>query len=239
MPAIHGRLEKSMRVFVGFGYNARDHWIETQVFPILKSLGFTVVDGKGLHGQELQEGVKSRIDQSDAIIGFFTIRDGQGDADFNSHLWVRDETVYAAAKSKLILPVLEQGVRVPRGLLGDRQHIPLRPDDRLACVVELVEALDQHQIRRLKLVPGDDVLGRKLHQWRRAPSFRIRYRTRDDQGIESPHRDGRLELVEQGFYLNVADLSHRALVEVEGLLGDEVQFSSGWVSADAIQVEIL
>ena len=31
-----------MRVFVGFGYNERESWIETQVFPILQNMGFVV-----------------------------------------------------------------------------------------------------------------------------------------------------------------------------------------------------
>ena len=35
-----------MKVFVGFGYNDQDHWIEEQVFPILRGMGFSVVDGK-------------------------------------------------------------------------------------------------------------------------------------------------------------------------------------------------
>ncbi len=34
-----------MKVFVGFGYNDRDRWIEEQIFPVLGCMGFTVVDG--------------------------------------------------------------------------------------------------------------------------------------------------------------------------------------------------
>src|SRR5262249_23569121 len=58
-----------MKVFVGFGYNDRDHWIEEQVFPILRGMGFTVVDGKDMHGEILQPEVQSRIEQSDAAKG--------------------------------------------------------------------------------------------------------------------------------------------------------------------------
>jgi hypothetical protein len=104
-----------MKVFVGFGYNDRDQWIETQVFPILLGMGFTVVDGGDVHGQILQPAVETLIDQSDAAIGFFTIRDGQGDADFTSHIWVRDEMVYANAKGKPLIPIQEEGVKVPAG----------------------------------------------------------------------------------------------------------------------------
>ena len=114
-----------MRLFVGFGYNDRDSWIERQVFPVLECLGFTVAHGKGLHGQVLQQGVKDQLDQSDAAVGFFTLREGQEQADYTSHIWVRDEIVYFNAKDKPIVPIVEENVKVPQGLLGDRQHIVL------------------------------------------------------------------------------------------------------------------
>jgi hypothetical protein len=227
-----------MRVFVGFGYNDQDRWIEEQVFPLLRAMAFTVADGKDMHGQMLQPQVRTRIDQSDAAIGFFTLREGQGAADFNSHLWVRDEMVYAEAKGKPIIPIKEEGVRLPHGLLGDRQYVPLTQNDRLACVTELIVALGRRNIRRLKLDPEQDQLCRKLKAWRIHPDFEIRYRTKDDQGLESDFNQGRLELVDQGFFLNVADVPKRAYVEVEGVLNGHLQFSSGWVSADAVQVKI-
>jgi hypothetical protein len=227
-----------MRVFVGFGYNDRDRWIEDHVFPILRGMGFIVADGKDMHGNVLQPEVQSRIDQSDAAIGFFTIREGQGQADFTSHMWVRDELVYANAKGKPIIPVKEDGVKVPDGLLGNRQYIALRQEDRLAAVVELVGALGRRNIRRLKLDPDNDQLRKDLQQWRRAAGFVIQYRTQDETGLESAFRQGRLELVDQGFYLNVSDVARRAYVEVEGMLDGASRFSSGWVSADAVQVKV-
>lgn len=227
-----------MKIFVGFGYNNRDQWIEDQVFPILRCMGFTTVDGKDMHGETLQPEVRSRIEQSDAVVGFFTIRDGQGAADFNSHIWVRDEMVYALAKEKPIIPIIEDGARIPDGLLGNRQYILLRQTDRLACVVELAGALGRRNMRRLKLDPESDELSMKLRQWRRSSEFRIQYRTQDEAGIESSFRPGRLELIDQGFYLNVTDVPRRAYIEVEGYLNGTVMFGSGWVSADAVQVKV-
>jgi hypothetical protein len=227
-----------MRIFVGFGYNDRDRWIEDQVFPILRGMGFNVVDGKDMHGQILQPVVQSRIEQSDAAIGFFTLREGQGAAEFNSHMWVKDEMVHANAKGKPIIPVREDGANVPDGLLGNRQYIQLRQNDRLACVVELVGALGRRNIRRLKLDPEGDELRRSLQRWRRTTGFIVQYRTQDEEGVESGYQQGRLELVDQGFYLNVSDVPKRAYVEVEGFLNGTPQFSSGWVSADAVQVKV-
>jgi hypothetical protein len=227
-----------MRIFVGYGYNARDAWIEKDVFPILACAGFTVIDGKGLQGLQLSPEVTARLDQSDAAIGFFTIRDGQGDADFTSHIWVRDEVVHARAKGKPIIPIKESGVKVPDGLLGNVQYIPLDQADRLGCVAELMTVLGHRNMRRVRLDPSSEALRQNIWTQRNAPGFRIRYRTQSVEGIESEFRDGRLELVNQGFYLNVVDVPRRALVDVEGYANGAVLFTSGWASADAVQVNV-
>jgi hypothetical protein len=227
-----------MLVFVGYGYNEQDKWIEERVFPILRCVGFVVVDGRDMHGKVLQEEVKRRLDQADAVIGFFTIREGQGDADFTSHTWVRDEVVYAITRGKPVIPVKETGVKVPEGLIGNRQYVPLDQKDRLACVSELLLALGSRKLRRVRLDPSDDALRASLWKWRNMAGFTIRYRTQNMEGLESEFRNGRLELVDQGFYLNLAEVPSRAYIEVEGVLNNEVKFGSGWVSTDAVQVRI-
>ena len=191
-----------------------------------------------MHGIELQGEVKRRLDQSDAAIGFFTIRDGQGDADFTSHIWVRDEMVHAISKEKPIIVIKEKGVKVPDGLLENRQYIQLDQSDRLACVAELLEALGHRNMRRVRIDPSEDALRANLWRWRNMPGFAVRYRTQNSEGIESGFRNGRLELVDQGFYLNLTEIPSKAYIEVEGLLNGEVKFGSGWVSADAVQIRV-
>lgn len=227
-----------MKIFVGFGYNQRDGWIEQLVFPLLEALDFAVVHGKDLHGQVLKPQVQDRIRQSDVVVGFLTQRDGQGDADFTSHIWVRDELVYAEAQNKPILPVREDGVMVPDGLLGNIGYISLDQKDRLACVVELVKALGRQNIRRINLKPTHDDMRRDMHKWYRDQNFVVRYRTRNPAGVESAFREGRLDKIDQGFYLSAAGVPRDAYFEVEGVLKGNVEFSSGWASADAVQVEV-
>ncbi len=228
-----------MRVFVGFGYNERDSWIETQVFPILQNMGFVVVDGKDLHGEILQIGVQALIEQSDAVVGFLTIRDPTSTGDFNSHLWVQNELVYAVGKEKPIIPIREESVRVPEGILGNIQYITLRQNDRLACVSELVRALGRKNMRRIKLEPEDDNLRRDLRRWYMDQNFEISYRTQDSTtGIESAPRTGRLEVVNSGYYLNVSDVPRKDYLEIRGILNGQPQFNSGWASADAVSVKI-
>ena len=227
-----------MKIFIGYGYNKRDGWIETHVFPILECMGFTLQHGKDMHGAALADGVKDRIEQCDAAIGFFTIRDDAA-GDFTSHIWVRDEMVYAFAKGKPVIPVREEQVKVPDGILGNVEYITLRQNDRLSCVTQVVRALGQRHMRRLKLEPQDSNLTKNLNKWRMDQNFKIRYRTQDyGSGYESQFKLGRLERFEEGFYVNVTDVPRRAYVEVEGVLNGEPKFNSGWASADAVSIKI-
>ena len=227
-----------MKVFVGFGYNERDKWIIGDVFPILHCMGFVVVTGEEMHGQELSPEVKRRIEQSDVVVGFLTIRDEQDKGDFNSHLWVQNELLWGVAKDKPIIPIKEQNVKVPDAMLGNVQYILLRQDDRLACVAELVTALGRRNMRRVRLEPQADAMRKNINKWRMDQGFTIRYRTQDGvNGVESDFKTGRLEVFEYGFYLNLYDVPHRAYLDVEGVLNGQVKFSSGWTSADAVSVK--
>lgn len=226
-----------MKVFVGYGYNDRDKWIEDQVFPILRCAGYSVAHGKDMHGQLLQPEVQRRMDQADVVLGFLTIREGAV-GDFTSHIWVRDELLYAIGRGKPVVPVREDGVAFPAGLFGNRQYVTLRQDDRLGCVVSVMEALGRRNMRRVRLDPAADALRAQLWQWHKTPGFAVRYRTQDSEGMESEFRDGRLEPIDQGFYLNLSEVPNRAYVWVDGVLNGAVQFTSGWVTADAVQIRI-
>jgi len=231
------------RVFVGYGYNLRDHWIEDQVIPILKGLGLQILDGKDMHGEVLQEGVKDRIRQCDAFIGFCTLREGHENEAFNTHVWVRDEMVYALGLRESrpawlpILEVREEGVHDMAGIVGDRQYVPLSQNDRLACVAELVTAVSGWYMRKLQLVPDQ---GREadIRNVVRNPQFRARYRTRIN-GVDSAHRQARVERVKGGIYMQALAVPDDALIEIEGVVNGQVVFSSDWESADAVQVRVL
>src|SRR5262249_50350686 len=143
--------------------------------------------------------------------GFFTIREGQENAEYNSHQWVLQEMSQAHALKKPIIPVKEEGVKLQNGLFGDIQYVSLEQSDRLACVAVIVQTLGQRQIRRLKLDPESDQLTRNLRQWYRTPGFQIRYRIQDETGQESESREGRLELFEMGLYVNVTGRSQKGV----------------------------
>jgi hypothetical protein len=226
-----------MRIFVGYGYNPRDSWIEKDVFPILEAMHLHVVHGKNMHGQVLQDGVKDRIEQSDALIGFCTMRSRLKGAEFNSHIWVRDEMVHALARQKPVVEIREKGVANPPGITGDRQRIELDPKDRLSCIAELVKAVNSWRMRRLLLVSADPKRAKKLRDALVTGQLVVEYMTRI-HGVNSPRRSGRIELVDNAFYLNAIGLPDSSLVQVEGTTkSGGLLFNTGWASADLVRIE--
>jgi hypothetical protein len=226
-----------MRIFIGYGYNVRDSWIEKDVFPIMQAMGIEVLHGKDMHGGELGDGVKDRIEQADALVGFCTLRVGEEAAAFNSHIWVRDEMQHALTLKKPVVEIREKGVKNPPGLIGERQRIELDPDDRLRGVSELTMVVSGWSMRRLLLVPIDAKQSRRIHQALARGQLNVRYRSRV-KGRDSRFREGRVERVDKGLYLNAIGLPDFSLVEIEGATTENgVLFNTGWASADLVRIE--
>jgi hypothetical protein len=54
-----------IRVFIGYGYNARDKWVETHVVPLVKAFGNTVVHGPdGEHSRSTQRRYTKTVEKS-------------------------------------------------------------------------------------------------------------------------------------------------------------------------------
>ncbi len=228
----------SARIFASYGYNERDRWIEDRVFPLLESLGFQVLQGKDMHGDVLQDAIKQRIDQCDALVAFSTIRESVKNEQFNTHPWVRDELTYALGRQKPILEVREEGVNKIEGLAGNRQYIKLDPRDRLSCAVELVVALRKWGGVRLQLVPENDNLFAEIRQAiANEPAFAVQYRSRID-GVDSNWQHCRLERIKGGLYMYVFGIPSSGLIEIKGGVNGTVLFSSDWEAVDAIQITV-
>lgn len=50
-----------MLLFIGYGYNLRDQWIEEMVFPLAEALGCQVAHGKTAYGDSLAPEVKTLL----------------------------------------------------------------------------------------------------------------------------------------------------------------------------------
>jgi hypothetical protein len=125
-----------MKVFVGFGYNDRDKWIKDLVIPFINELGCEVVTGEDLHGEILSQGVKSRIEASQVLIGFLTQREALASGKYSTHRWVTDEIAHVENK-KPVFEILEKNVDAQKGITGDRQRYEY--DDKAYLLLEITK----------------------------------------------------------------------------------------------------
>jgi len=150
-----------MRVFVGYGYNDRDRWIETYVIPLVEAFGCKVVHGKVAYGGALPPEVVDLIRTSDAMIGLTTRRDATGPNQFTTHPWVIQElvTAYTQTPSIPFVEVREEGVEPPGGMVGavGAQRIDYREADRAQCLLQIAQALrrllDRLNVTTIRLGP--------------------------------------------------------------------------------------
>lgn len=204
-----------MRIFVAYGYNPRDEWIPTLVFPIIEAFGAEVVTGEKMWGESIPPRVQERIRQADSLIGFATQRGSRlPDGTYGTHRWVTDEIAYALGLGRLIVEVRETGVTDQGGLVGDRQRIAYDERARDRCLVEVAQAVgrwcrgmafDFQLLPQAFIEQVKPVLSR--------PGFRCTYRLMVN-GRESPEQEAKLLPIQGGLVMKATDLPRQAFIQI-------------------------
>jgi hypothetical protein len=176
-----------MRIFVGYGYNPRDQWVETFIFPLVKALGCEVVHGKIAYGAALSDEVLRLIRESDALLAFTTRRDPAGNDQngqprFSTHPWVIQELTAALAQNPPLpfVEIREDGVIDLGGMVAalNAQHIAYREAERAACLLAVAEAVgkfrSQAAVTTVRLGPKEVV--DQVRQLLDDPAFTCRCR---------------------------------------------------------------
>jgi hypothetical protein len=138
-----------MRIFVGYGYNERDKWVETHVLPLVVSFGCDVVHGKTVYGGALPDEVMKVIRTSDAVLGFTTRREIVVEGQYRTHDWVVQELLAAHMQDPRIpwVEIREEGVISPGGIIEslNAQRIDYRQEDLASCLVKIAQSLRRFQ----------------------------------------------------------------------------------------------
>ena len=132
-----------MKVFLGFGYNDNDKWITTLLIPFLKALNCDVETGEDMQGENLSDGVISRIKDCDACIGMLTKRDELKNGKFTTHSWVISELANAVTFDIPVFEIREKGVDPQPGELGDRQRYEF--DDKALLMLEIAKFINKEK----------------------------------------------------------------------------------------------
>jgi hypothetical protein len=169
------------QVFIGYGYNDRDSWVERYVVPLVTAFGCTVVHGRAVFGGALPSEITQQIHSSHAMIGFTTRRDlaghDAGGEKFTTHDWVVQELITALTHTPPIpfVEVREEGVVPPGGMIdaANFQRIDYREADRAGCLVKIAQALERFRVVSVRL--GPDTLIDQIEPHLEDPSFVCSY----------------------------------------------------------------
>lgn len=231
-----------MRIFVGYGYNQRDLWIEEYVFPLLEAFGVEVVSGKEVYGLALPTAIGALIKGADAAIGFTTRRDDLGGGRYGTHQWVIDELVVAQAPPNSIpwVEVREDGVEFPGGLLPatNLQRITYQESDRALCLVAIAQALRRFceltNVTTIRLGPSAviDQISPMLDD----PSFSCECRTLrgiiERQGVPNKVRP-----IKGGLFVQLQGVAPDELVRVAISAGGHT-WRSSYESIDTVDLQL-
>jgi hypothetical protein len=211
-----------MKIFVAYGYNERDKWIEQMVFPIVKAFGSDVETGELTYNDTIPESVRSKIRRSDALIGFTTRRTTQDNAVWQTHRWVIEEIAAAATLGKRVVEVRETNVEQQGGLTQGNQRIEYDENARDKCLVEIVKAFgvwhntDTVQIQLLPEGTANDDLRPLLEQ-----GLSCEYVVKIGNYEESPVST-KIEGIKGGLFINVQQLDRDALIRINLRWGSRV-----------------
>jgi len=206
-----------MRIFIGYGYNPRDKWVEDMVFPLVKAFGSEVISGKEIQGSIITNAIQNKIEQSDAIIAFLTKRDDSG----ATHRWVSDELSIGIAHGINVLEVREKGVDEQGGIAGDRQRIEYEENHRDKCLVEIAKTIGRWQRIsdiNIKLLPQEFV--DNLRPLLRRPEFRCSYNLIDGR-TEQFNTNADVRPITGGLFVKIKNVSKEALVQINIRTGED------------------
>ncbi len=146
-----------MRIFVGYGYNERDKWVEEYVFPLLVAFGCELAHGKAVYGGALPDEVMKTIRTADAVIGFTTRREAAGAGQYRTHDWVVQELLTAHTQDPRIpwVEVREEGVISPGGIIDsvDAQRIDYRQEELVGCLIKIAQAVRRfHDLTNVTMI---------------------------------------------------------------------------------------
>jgi hypothetical protein len=223
-----------MKIFVGYGYNDRDKWIEQYVFDLIRAFGWEPINGKEIYGRQLDDGVRQEIKSCNALLGFTTRRTPTGKKKYNTHQWVTDEIVTAIGSDLPYVEIREGGVDKQPGMRGLRQYIPYDAKARDKCIVEIVKALGKWRQYKLQLLPQEVTEAIRPHIG--GPGFRCAYRVYEN-GVESAEKETTVIRLQGGLFVHMSGVGPLASVQI-AIAASGKAWTSDYESIDAVSVRL-
>lgn len=116
------------KVFLSYPFDDRNDWIKHCVPALLRWYGCKVLTGDKYKGQEIKTEVAKDISQSNLLVAFVAKQEKVVTGGWTTSPWVLQETGFACGKGVSVVLVVEDGVDVTGGILGNIGIIRLDAD---------------------------------------------------------------------------------------------------------------
>lgn len=131
-------------VFISFhfseDFNSPDRLLANRVEGLLKTHGLVVTTGAVLGGGPLTDRIRTLIEKSDALVALMTRREVNGNGNWTTHQWVRDEYAHAKSKNMRAIAMIEKGV-ITEGMYQHNEYISYDPENTLTAFLKLSATL--------------------------------------------------------------------------------------------------
>jgi hypothetical protein len=234
-----------LRIFIGYGYNARDGWVETHVIPLVKAFGCNVVYGKAVYGGVLPNEILKLIQTSDAMIGFTTRRDPDpaNPGHFTTHPWVLQELTAALSQTPPLpwVEVREEGVVSPGGMIAgmNTQRIDYREAERADCLLNIALALERfaNAARVTTVRLGPEPVVEQIQPFLGDPTFLCRCQVLRRGEIELEAQQIPILPIKGGLFVKLRGIEEEDLVRVT-ISARARLWRSDYESVDTVDIQM-
>jgi len=105
------------------------YWLE------VNGIGVYVADTQPQYGTLLPVKIANAINQSDCVIAILTPYGDRSE-------WVNQEIGYAVRASKLVIPIVEQGVNL-KGFIADVEYVTFQPNEPTIAITNVISYLSR------------------------------------------------------------------------------------------------
>lgn len=136
---------ETLTCFLSYRFNERSKTYAMEITRFLELAGVQVVSGAGYEPRRVTDKVRTRLDQPLDFLVYLLSSEGES-------MWTRDELSVALAKGYAVILIVEAGVKVEQGLLGDWEYLEFQAGHVSDSFIGILEAL--RFIRREKESPA-------------------------------------------------------------------------------------
>jgi len=126
---------KKLNAFISCRFDDISENYVNQLARFLELLGINVITGMGYEPRAISEKVLERLSNNIDILFYLIHSSGES-------IWTRDEMAVSIGKGSNIIPIVEKGIKIEQGILGNYEYIPFEKNHIGDSFLRILEAIN-------------------------------------------------------------------------------------------------